>query len=228
MPVRRRLLGAAAALLALGAVSVAATLTADAATPACGLSCLDVSSVYGTFLDIGSHQVDPSAGQPVILAPASNDNPGEDFGFGARDTVEAFYEGGVVGAAIDLRYSSFTAYEIAYTPFGVDSFLCVGVGATPGEGTRVTLQPCGLNARTVWIVDPNPTGGSGFSLISAATAASNVADPFVLSAPLPGGGAGLSTETLASLTTYPLLPVPHASVSVFPTQLWGSRFGVLP
>jgi hypothetical protein len=50
----------------------------------------------------------------------------------------------------------------------------------------------------------------------------------VLTAALPGEGDGLSTQTLTTLTTYPFFPVPHLSVSVFPTQLWGSRFGILP
>jgi hypothetical protein len=175
MSIRRGNLGATAAPLVLGGVSAATTLTAAAATPSCGLTCLDVFSVYGTFLDVGSHQVDPAVGQPIVLARASNANPGEDFEFGSQGTVAEYYEAGLVGAAINLAYSSFSAYEIQYAPFGLDTGLCVGAGATPTEGTQITLQLCGVSAKTVWIVDSNQTTGSSFALIDAATA-SNFAD----------------------------------------------------
>src|SRR5437879_1074224 len=45
------------------------------------------------------------------------------------------------------------AFEVEYAPFGVNSGLCMGLATTalPGEG--VTLQPCGVSSKTVWILD---------------------------------------------------------------------------
>ena len=45
------------------------------------------------------------------------------------------------------------AFEIEYTPFGVGSGLCVGVASTAVQNEQVSLQPCGVSSKTVWIVD---------------------------------------------------------------------------
>ena len=48
-------------------------------------------------------------------------------------------------------------FENAYAPFGVFSGLCSGVAATVFQGEGVTLQPCGVSGRTLWIVDSKKT-----------------------------------------------------------------------
>ena len=69
-----------------------------------------------------------------------------------------FFAAGLVSAAVNLHYGGGAvgfpddfAYEIQYSPFGVDSGLCVGVGSTAVAGTKVALEPCGVSSKTVWI-----------------------------------------------------------------------------
>ena len=38
----------------------------------------------------------------------------------------------------------------------MDSGLCVGVAMTAFQNEKVSLQPCGVSSKTVWIVDLNP------------------------------------------------------------------------
>ena len=83
-----------------------------------------------------------------------------------------FYAAGMVTAALALHYGCVAgvspagmndcsgrrdfndpAFEIEYTPFGVDSGLCVGVAATAVQEEGVTLQECGASSKTVWAVD---------------------------------------------------------------------------
>ena len=56
--------------------------------------------------------------------------------------------------ALTLHYGDDIAWEIEYSPNGVDSGLCVGVARTAFQNEGVTLQPCGISGRTVWILDP--------------------------------------------------------------------------
>ena len=52
------------------------------------------------------------------------------------------------------------AFEIEYSPYGVNSGLCVGVGEhRRPTARRSSLQPCGASAKTVWVVD-SPTDRS--------------------------------------------------------------------
>ena len=88
-----------------------------------------------------------------------------------------FYAAGMVDAAMALHYGCVAAdrssragprcrsgptdlndpaFEIEYTPYGVDSGLCVGVATTAFQDEGVTLQPCGVSSKTVWIVDARP------------------------------------------------------------------------
>ena len=54
-----------------------------------------------------------------------------------------------------------------------------GRRTAPDAGTPVALEPCGVNAKTVWIFDPGARGNF-FALISAATSR-NFRHPFALS-----------------------------------------------
>ena len=47
------------------------------------------------------------------------------------------------------------AFETEYAPYGVDSGLSVGVASTAVQNEGVSLQPCGVSSRTVWILDLN-------------------------------------------------------------------------
>ena len=79
----------------------------------------------------------------------------------------------------------------------------------------MTLEPCGTQAKTLWILAPHKTStGTHDALISAATSRS-FQDPYVLTSLKPG----------APLVTAQL--VAPAS-SAFAHQLWSWETGVLP
>ncbi len=125
-----------------------------------------------------------------------------------------FYAAGLVTDGFNALYANLEAYEFQYSPLGVDSGLCVGVGGTPGDGRWVTLQPCGVSSKTVWALDPSPTMNSYSSLINAATDV-NYSQPQVLTDVLPG--LPVFTFHRTSINSY-----------VPPNQQWGEAFGVLP
>jgi hypothetical protein len=149
------------------------------------------STLYGKSATPGFVLDDPSqatvVGAPLALAAASNSDPGEDFTISLRGTVSDFFAAGLVAAGLDAQYGDLNAFEIQYSPFGVDSGLCMGIASHdgPGDGTRVTLQPCGVSARTVWVTNPNFPANSKFELINGATSA-DFAHPPVLTELQPG------------------------------------------
>jgi hypothetical protein len=122
------------------------------------------------------------------------------------------------------------AIELEYSPFGVDSGLCVGVAATARAGEGVTLQPCGVSAKTVWIIDVNDSPATlrhGYvPLINGSD--TNFSHPFVLSYPANGFPTDkprpqLFVKNLTGFSTAIGTPIG----SVDDTQLWGADFGVL-
>jgi hypothetical protein len=119
-----------------------------------------------------------------------------------QGTVANFYKSGLVSAQVNLHYgcnSSATtgactdsyfpddpAFEIEYAPYGVDSGLCLGVPSTASQGEGVTLQPCGVSSKTVWILDTYDSwssfGSDGYyQLINGSD--TNFSQPFVLTYP---------------------------------------------
>jgi hypothetical protein len=208
-----KIAAAGAALAVVGAAAVV-PLSASAATPSCGSNCIDVfSKQFGTFhhpgfvLDV--FRQGAKVGQPVILWRTSNSDPAEDFTVAMEGQVSDFYAANLVSSAFALRYGCTGtiaipggqipcgptsvddyAFEAEYAPFGVDSGLCVGVASTAVSGEKVTLQPCGTSAKTVWAVDfsdscvTNPLYSDELPLINASTA--NFSHPHVLTYPASG------------------------------------------
>ena len=80
------------------------------------------------------------------------------------------------------------AFETEYAPYGVDSGLCVGVASTAVQNEGVSLQPCGVSARTVWILDlndsPSTFNHDYIPLINGSD--TNFSHPFVLTYPKNG------------------------------------------
>jgi hypothetical protein len=123
------------------------------------------------------------------------------------------------------------AFEIEYTPDGVDSGLCVGVAATAVQEEGVTLQECGASSKTVWAVDlydqPIESFFLGYyPLINGSD--TNFSQPFVLTYPQSGYPTDkprpqLQVDNLSGYTTGfpPLLNYP----SVDDNQMWGADFG---
>lgn len=262
MSIRSKVI-AAAATLALAAGPVAVAGTASAATPSCGPTCIDLfSKQFGTHhhpafvLDV--FRQGAKVGQPLILWRQSNSDPAEDFTVSEEGQVSDFYAAGLVSSAFALRYGCTGtiaipggqipcgptsvddyAFEAEYAPYGVDSGLCAGLASTAVSGEKVTLQPCGVSAKTVWAVDfsdscvTNPLYSNELPLINGSD--TNFSHPFVLTYP----GSGYPTD----------LPRPQLSVTnlsgfsqtgnngcqgigsiagVDSNKLWAAVAGVLP
>src|SRR5262249_41290696 len=156
MSIKSKIFAAAATLTMAGGIGATGTLAANAATPPCGHTCIDIfSREFGTHkhpafvLDV--FQQKARAGQPIILWATSNHDPGEHFPVSAQGPVVDFFKAALVSAALTLHYSKFEAFESQYPPSGVQSGFCVGVGSTAAVGTPVALEPCGVSAKTIWV-----------------------------------------------------------------------------
>jgi hypothetical protein len=210
MPVKSKVVISAAAVLLCGGVSAARTIPANADTPGCG------ASFSALFSELRPGQVEvldvlnqvAEAGQPVGRAAASA-NPGEDFEISYQGTVDDFYMAGLMAAGLDALYGSLCVYQVQYTPGGTLTGLCVGVQPAPGLATPVTLQPCGVSAKTTWIFDPATSGTSSGIAVFNGAANSDFQHPSSLTA-LP----------LGQLFTSPLLVLKNSSVTKY--QLWGA------
>jgi hypothetical protein len=246
MSISRKALAAAAALglaTACGTVAVLGGGVASAATPPCGRHCLDIfSKQFGTSqqpLFVLSAASRPAAvGDPVILYWRSNDNPAEDFVATRQGTVSEFNQAGLASSAVNLHYGSDYAFEYEYAPYGVRSGLCIGVAATAAAGSAVSLQPCSVSPRTLWIVDSYDGqyysswyGGSygDHPLINGSD--TNFSRPFVLTYP---AGASPASHPRTQLSTANITGSTSSSygtpgpVDVSSGQLWSWDFGPLP
>jgi len=191
MSVKRTIIAAAAALAVVTGAGAAGTLTANAATEACGARCTDIfSAQYGTtahpnYLLAAANESGP-VGTPITLNIAGTLNPAEDFEVLDEGTIEEFYRDGFVPAGLAALYGNLEGLEIVYAPDGTLTDNCVGVAFGPGPGTLVSLQPCGVTVKTLWIAyQRSTTAGVYFELINAATT-SDFTDPYVLTAITPG------------------------------------------
>ena len=260
MRFKTKMLAATVTLTVAGGMAAAGAATSSAATPSCGPGCVDIFSwQFGNFhhpnfvLDVfrGGAKV----GQPIILFRESNADAAEDFAAEFDGTTSSFYAAGLVSSSVALRYgcvsgssivnvntgqqivcSPFShdtaAGEIEYAPFGADTGLCVGLAGTATKGEGVSLQPCGVTSKTVWIVDTNDQRtitSAGVPLINGSD--TNFSHPFVLTYP----GNGYPTDKprpslfVTNLTgfTQPGGIFPVIS-SINSNQLWSADLGVLP
>jgi hypothetical protein len=124
------------------------------------------------------------------------------------------------------------AFEIEYAPYGVDSGLCLGVASTAVQEEGVTLQPCGVSAKTVWIADiadsPSTLFNGYVPLINGSD--TNFSQPFVLTYPSSGYPTDmprpqLQVDNITGFSTG--FPSGPELGTVQDNQLWGADFGVL-
>jgi hypothetical protein len=217
MSVKSKVAAVAATLTMVGGVGMAGLFTAgtaSAATPSCGPSCIDIfSKQFGTHRTpndvVDVLRQGKKVGQPIILFRTANFDPAEDWSVAFQGDVSDFFAAGLVTAAVALHYgcegASFEnfndcmtstppgpfpndpAFEIEYAPYGVDTGYCMGVASTAFNDEGVTLQPCGVSSKTVWIVDSldvafSPAFEQGYvPLINGSD--TNFSQPFVLTYP---------------------------------------------
>jgi hypothetical protein len=187
----------AAAIVAMAAASATAAPTARQApsgihpntTIICGDYCADLFNV-GDQLSTGprvtlavTNGAAPGATQPAGATVRQRSvNVGayrEDFSFdgpfgGPVGTVAQFVRAGWISGTsyAAVNYRNDPAFELEYTPYGASTGECVGVAKEAYSGEHATLEDCGVNANTLWIVDYNnvktlPTKiGDGVPLIN--------------------------------------------------------------
>jgi hypothetical protein len=227
MSIKSKVLAAAATLTLVGGLGAAGALSANAATPSCGHTCINLfSREFGTHhtpafvLDVLRQGA--KVGQPIILYRTSNSDPAEDFTISFQGTVADFYAAGLVTAALDLHYANLYAYEIQYSPNGVNSGLCAGTASTAQNGTNVVLVPCGASSKSVWVVDSYDTiKGSYVPLINGSD--TNFSDPSVLHYP---GNHYPTDMPRPQLNTYQLQK--YSNGTVYTNEMWGANIGILP
>jgi hypothetical protein len=221
MSIKKKVFAVAATMTMVGGVSAVGLLPAGASTPSCGASCVTgFSQEFGSSFVVDVFRQGETAGQPVILFRASNSDPAEDFIISVEGTVDDFNVAGLVSNGLALHYGSLDAYELEYSPYGVDSGLCMGVGSTAGNGTPVALEPCGESGKTVWVVDTldDNTNPNYVPLINGSD--TNFSDPYVLHYP----ANGYPTDSRRpQLNTYTLQE--YSDGTVYNNELWGENDG---
>ena len=248
MSIKSKVLAAAATLTLVGGVGAAGALTAGpaaAGTPSCGPSCINLfnkdfapANLTGGASSGPSSPVDvfrqgERTGQPIILFRSSNSDPALDWSASFQGTVNQLVALGLLSPLTGLHYGNDFAFENAYTPFGVFSGLCSGVAATAFQGEHVSLQPCGVSGRTIWIVDDNESffhNFPGVPLINGSN--TNFSHPFVLTYPANANPTDIPRVQLrVTMLTGSTQPGGHhfpVISSVSSSQLFFATFGVLP
>jgi hypothetical protein len=246
MSIKSKVFAAAATLTLVGGVGAVGAMSASAATPSAGPTAVDIFSFEFGHHNSPNFVIDvyrqgAKVGQPIILFRTSDTDPAEDFAASFQGLTSDFFAAGLVSAQVDLHYGSNLpnandgfpddpAFEIEYSPYGVASGLCVGVASTAVQGSDVSLQPCGVTSKTVWITDTGDsvTVANGYvPLINGSD--TNFSHPFVLTYPSSGYPTDkprpqLTTTNLTGFTGSFLVP---ELGTVDDNQLWGADFGVL-
>ena len=246
MSIKSKVFAAAATLTLIGGVGAVGASAAHAATPSAGPSAIDIfSRDFGTHahpnFTLDTLRQGEKVGQPQILFRTANFDPALDYTISYQGLVSDFFTAGLVSAAVDLHYGGAgtdpasptgkfpddAAFEVQYDPYGVDSGLCSGVAATATAGEDVTLQPCGVSAKTLWIVDSADTIRGGYvPLINGSD--TNFSQPYVLTYP----GAAYPTDMprpelyVTNLTGEQGANGQPIFGTVNSNQLFGADFGV--
>jgi hypothetical protein len=213
MSIKSKLFAGTAALsLTAGGLGAIGAAAANAATPSCGSDCTTFYTEgwgSGSVLDV--YKQAEKAGQKIILWSAGNSDRAEDFTISDEGTVKQFYKAGLASAALELHYKKDKAIEVEYTPDGVDTGLCVGVGSTAGNGTGVKLEDCGVSSKTLWVEDDVLGSDSSYTaLINGSD--TNFSHPYVL------------TNSGGALITY---GIGQDDGVYYDNQLWAQENGVL-
>jgi hypothetical protein len=197
-------------LTAAGAATASTKTVKPDVTPACTYGDYCSDPIFNVEFGIQYFETNASdvstVGARLSLAYANDNNPGQDWRVTTQDTVSYLYHLGWISSAYMVHYPFNLAFEVMWTPYGVESNLCRGVSLNAFQGELVTLEPCGDFPRTLWIVGENYTaadhamqaqhaaggggGGGGYGpyyggneLINGSSV--NPSVPFVLTA---GGG----------------------------------------
>jgi hypothetical protein len=218
------------ATVIVGVVSAIMPLAASAATSACGPNCLSVfSPELGTYAqpNFVEHVFGgiASVGQPTGLNQASGLDSSEDFINPHPGNVSDYYTMGLVSAEVNSHYGSLSASQLEYAPSGAPSGLCVGAASDPYQREPLSLQPCTVPGRTVWIIgttlSPATAAAHLFPIVSGAT--SDFSRPFAMSYPR-----HVNTDEMLPPIRLSHLQFLGRERALPDDQLWGVVRGILP
>jgi hypothetical protein len=221
--------GVVGALAIAGCVNAVAAVPAVAATPACGPTCLSIfSKELGTYAspNFVEHVFGgvASVGTPTGLTAASSSDTSADFINPHPGTVSDYYAMGMVSAEVNAHYGTLQASQLEYTPGGVPTGLCVGAADDPYQNEALSLQPCSVPGRTVWIIgtslSPSTAPAHFFPIVSGAT--TDFDHPFTMAYP----------RYVDTSDQLPPIRLRHMQFlgedgTLPDTQLWGVSRGVL-
>ncbi|MEV5150183.1 hypothetical protein AB0L14_39050 [Streptomyces sp. NPDC052727] len=185
--VRKKALAAAAVTALVSGFTAAGAVSADAATPECGDSCIQIYSVRsGTAQQPNLVETvyggEARAGQPTVMRPVSTSDPAGDIVGHRAGPVSDFYKDGLVSAEVNRHYGSLRAVEVEFAPHGTRTGLCAGLADTAYQNEGLTLQKCGVSAKTVWIIDtkdsPTTAPQGHFPLVNGST--TNFTHPYAM------------------------------------------------
>jgi hypothetical protein len=229
MSLKKKMGAIAVALMTVCGMSGVAAIPASAATPACGQYCIGVfSSELGTYAQPsfvehvfgGVARINTETG----LTTASSTDASEDFMNPHQGDVSDYYKLGLVSADVNRYYGGLVASQLEYAPLGEPTGLCVGVPISPYSGEALSLQPCTVPGRTVWIIgatlSPATESAKLFPIISGAT--TDFVHPFAMTYPK-----HVNTNTMLPPIRLRHLQFRGPAQAVPATQLWGVKLGVL-
>jgi hypothetical protein len=146
-------------LTAAGVATASPSSAKPAITPACTYGNYCSSQLFNVEFGIQYFENNENAvyapGNPINLAWSNDNNPGEDWRVTLADTVFDLYHLGYLQPATMVRWRNYWAFEVMWTPYGLESNLCRGLARNAYNGEVVTLQPCGSFPRTLWLVGEN-------------------------------------------------------------------------
>ncbi|MGW2936541.1 hypothetical protein ACWDA7_32870 [Streptomyces sp. NPDC001156] len=187
MSIKNKALAAAAVATMVGGFGAAGALSANAATPECGDSCIQIySTKFGTSerpnLVETVYRGVARVGQPTAMYPVSTSDAAGDIVGHRAGQVSDFYKDGLVSAEVNKHLGKLRAVEVEYAPHGKRTGLCAGLAHTAHQDEGLTLQKCGVSAKTVWIIDtadsPATVSQGHFPLVSGST--TNFAHPYAM------------------------------------------------
>ena len=213
---RKAVVGLAGLALSGGAClgGIVAAPVAGAASAACGHSCSSLyNQKFGTA-DVSAVSKGTAAPNQAVDLAAAAPSTTEDWEVSFQGTVNDFFNAGLINATLDAHYGTDEAFEFQYAPGGISSGLCLGIASGPAQGTKVTLQPCGVTVRTVWINDAADASGGYAPYVSGN--GTQYPAPFVLTAGKVGGH--FTTKALRT----------NKKGVIAKAQMWQLISGVLP
>jgi hypothetical protein len=228
---KRKVLAVVATLTVAVGVTAGGTLSASAATQACGAGCISIfSHELGTYAQPNAvedvFQGVANVGQPVILKEPSGSDPSEDLLNRPGPHVSDFYAAGMVSAEVNSRYGNLVAAQIEYAPSGSGTGLCVGLATVAYQNEGLTLQPCSVSATTVWIIDtpdsPATVADHIFPIVNSSS--TDFSNPFAMS--LRQDEIASDVHTLQIVARR--LQFRSGDHLLPDSQLWGALFGPLP